>query len=70
MITAGPPTLTAECAAVAVAHPGWDVHPSEQGVVWMTRYVGQPATLRAPTPERAGHVIAEYEHAQAFRCAA
>lgn len=54
-------TLTEELAAIAADKPGWRLHPSEQGTIWIDSASGWP-TLRAPTPLAARRVIAGWEH--------
>ena len=54
-------TLTEELAAIEAVYPGWVLHPSDEGVIWIDHVSGVPS-LRAPTPLAARRVIAEWEH--------
>ena len=54
-------TLTEELADIEADYPGWVLHISEQGSVWIDSVSGVPS-LRAPTPLTARRAIAEYEH--------
>jgi hypothetical protein len=55
-------TLTAECRAIERKHPGWGLHISEDGGIW-AQAQSPHAWLRAASPDRMHHVIAEFEHA-------
>ena len=56
----GDPGLRAEMDAVENDYPGWVLHLSEQGFIWMEWVSG--ITLRAATPQEARHAIAVWEH--------
>jgi hypothetical protein len=59
--TSAPASLTEEMRAVECEYPGWLLHLSEQGSIWIDSVSGVPS-LRAATPLHARRVIAEWEH--------
>ena len=62
MIATDTPTLTAELAEVAARRTDWALNFSDAAAVWINKRTPPLVTLRAATPEKADHAIAEWEH--------